>query len=219
MGSGLLLTTRFGNPIDPRNVQRFFQARATKADVPAIPGHASRRTCASLLVALDVHPSGGDDDPSAQQDRRDDGHLQPRVVDVDQGGTQAHRQPVRRRGPVNPAAVLLWLSAFAHAGRRPQGPSRVPTRATAAVLRAPASCTLVARTVFSEADGPAAIWGTGPNSLVLQSFSRWERVTGIEPALSAWELFELRGFVLGSWRVSRSRAAWSVPWMPAVMAR
>jgi len=41
--------------------------------------------------------------------------------------------------------------------------------------------------VFSEADGPAAIWGTGPNSLVLQRFSRLERVTGIEPALSAWE--------------------------------
>jgi integrase len=56
MGSGLLLTTRFGNPIDPRNVQRVFQARATKPDVPAIPVHASRRTCASLLVALNVHP-------------------------------------------------------------------------------------------------------------------------------------------------------------------
>src|ERR1035437_7233909 len=46
-----------------------------------------------------------------------------------------------------------------------------------------------------------------------------ERVTGIEPALSAWELCELMGFVLGSLRVSRPRAAWSVPWMPAVMAR
>jgi hypothetical protein len=53
MGSGLVLTTRFGNPIDPRNFQRFFQARATKADVPVIPVHASRRLCASLLgVAL-----------------------------------------------------------------------------------------------------------------------------------------------------------------------
>jgi len=37
--------------------------------------------------------------------------------------------------------------------------------------------------------------------------------------VSLGTLFELRGFVLGSWRVSRSRAAWSVPWMPAVMAR
>jgi len=57
------------------------------------------------------------------------------------------------------------------------------------------------------------------NSLMLQHFSRVERVTGIEPALSAWEPFELMGFVLGSLRVSWSRAAWSVPWMPAVMAR
>ena len=52
-----------------------------------------------------------------------------------------------------------------------------------------------------------------------QHFSRVERVTGIEPALSAWELFELMGLVLGSPRVSRPRAAGSVPWMPAVMAR
>jgi hypothetical protein len=57
------------------------------------------------------------------------------------------------------------------------------------------------------------------NALLLQRFSRMERVTGIEPALSAWELLELMGFVLGSVRVSRPRVAWSVPWMPAVMAR
>jgi len=30
----------------------------------------------------------------------------------------------------------------------------------------------------------------------LQRFSRVERVTGIEPALSAWELFELMGMCL-----------------------
>ena len=40
------------------------------------------------------------------------------------------------------------------------------------------------------------------NVQLRQRFSRLERVTGIEPALSAWELFELMGFVLGSWRVS-----------------
>jgi integrase len=56
MGSGLVLTTKYGTPIDPRNFQRFFQARAAKAGVPVIPVHATRRTCASLLVALDVHP-------------------------------------------------------------------------------------------------------------------------------------------------------------------
>jgi hypothetical protein len=57
------------------------------------------------------------------------------------------------------------------------------------------------------------------NCQLWQCFSRLERVTGIEPALSAWELLELYGYVLGSVRVSRSRAAWSVPRLPAVMAR
>jgi hypothetical protein len=50
-------------------------------------------------------------------------------------------------------------------------------------------CTLIARTVSSEADGPVTIRVTGPNSLGLQRFSRLEWVTGIEPALSAWEEF------------------------------
>ena len=43
-------------PDRPSNFQRLFQARAAKAEVPVIPVHATRRTCASLLVALDVHP-------------------------------------------------------------------------------------------------------------------------------------------------------------------
>jgi hypothetical protein len=57
------------------------------------------------------------------------------------------------------------------------------------------------------------------NLQLLQRISRVERVTGIEPALSAWELFELMGSALGSLRVSRSRAVWCGLWMPAVMAR
>src|SRR5450631_4627034 len=80
------------------------------------------------------------------------------------------------------------------------------------------------------AHGSSALLWSGPsptedgkmdftNPQLRQRFSRVERVTGIEPALSAWELFELMGFVLSSVRVSWSRAAWSVPWMPAVMAR
>ena len=42
--------------IDPRNFHRWFKARAVKAEVPVVSVHATRRTCASLLVALDVHP-------------------------------------------------------------------------------------------------------------------------------------------------------------------
>ncbi len=55
-GSGLVFTTRFGDALDPRNFHRYFKARAVKAGVPVISVHATRRTCASLLVALDVHP-------------------------------------------------------------------------------------------------------------------------------------------------------------------
>ncbi|ADU46575.1 tyrosine-type recombinase/integrase [Intrasporangium calvum] len=55
-GAGLVMTTRLGDPLDPRNFHRYFKARATKAGVPVISVHATRRTCASLLVALDVHP-------------------------------------------------------------------------------------------------------------------------------------------------------------------
>jgi integrase len=53
---GLVFTTRLGDPLDPRNFHRDFKSRAKKAGVPVIPVHATRRTCASLLVALDVHP-------------------------------------------------------------------------------------------------------------------------------------------------------------------
>ena len=54
--TGLVLTTRFGDPIDPRNFQRAFRSSVRRAGVPVIPVHSTRRTCASLLVALDAHP-------------------------------------------------------------------------------------------------------------------------------------------------------------------
>jgi integrase len=54
--SDLVLTTRYGTPIEPRNFTRSFKARCTKAGVRSIKVHTTRRTCASLLVALDVHP-------------------------------------------------------------------------------------------------------------------------------------------------------------------
>lgn len=54
--SSLVLTTRFGDAIDPRNFQRAFRSSIHRAGVPVIPVHSTRRTCASLLVALDAHP-------------------------------------------------------------------------------------------------------------------------------------------------------------------
>jgi integrase len=54
--TGLVVSTRYGLAVDPRNFHRAFTARCQAAGVPPSTVHATRRTCASLLVALDVHP-------------------------------------------------------------------------------------------------------------------------------------------------------------------
>lgn len=54
--TGLVFTTRYGLPYEPRNFYRQFRLRAAKANVPVVSVHSTRRTCASLLVELDVHP-------------------------------------------------------------------------------------------------------------------------------------------------------------------
>ncbi|WP_431473328.1 site-specific integrase [Ornithinimicrobium sp. W1665] len=53
---GLVFTTRLGDPVDPRNFHTAFKTRARRAGVPVVPVHATRQTCASLLVSMDVHP-------------------------------------------------------------------------------------------------------------------------------------------------------------------
>jgi integrase len=53
---GLVFTGRYGMPIDPRTVNRAFSARCNVAGVRRITVHDARRTCASLLADLDVHP-------------------------------------------------------------------------------------------------------------------------------------------------------------------
>ncbi len=55
-GAGLVFTSRLGTPVEPRNFHRDFRARSAKAGVPPMSVHSTRHTCASLLVALDVHP-------------------------------------------------------------------------------------------------------------------------------------------------------------------
>ena len=54
--SGLFTTGRFGTAVEPRTFDRAFALRVQKAGVPRITVHDARRTCASLLVDLDVHP-------------------------------------------------------------------------------------------------------------------------------------------------------------------
>ena len=51
-----MFTTSVGTPFEPRNFNRRFEARRVKAGLRKITVHDVRRTCASLLAALDVHP-------------------------------------------------------------------------------------------------------------------------------------------------------------------
>jgi hypothetical protein len=53
---GLVFTTRYGTPIEPRNFNRSFDYRIAKAGVRRITVHGTRKTCVTLLAALDVHP-------------------------------------------------------------------------------------------------------------------------------------------------------------------
>lgn len=53
---GLVFTTASGRPVEPSNFRRSFATACAKAGVRKIHVHATRKTCASLLVALDVHP-------------------------------------------------------------------------------------------------------------------------------------------------------------------
>lgn len=54
--TGFVITTRAGTPFEPRNFNRRFEARCARAGVRRITVHDARRTCATLLAALDVHP-------------------------------------------------------------------------------------------------------------------------------------------------------------------
>jgi integrase-like protein len=51
-----VFSTANGRPIEPRNLKRSFDKRCKLAGVRQIKIHDTRRTCGSLLSALDVHP-------------------------------------------------------------------------------------------------------------------------------------------------------------------
>jgi integrase len=80
-GGKLIFTTKWGTPIEPRNFNRSWDARCAKAGVRKITVHDGRRTCATLLVDLDVHPRGGHADPSPCADRGDHGDLRPSILE------------------------------------------------------------------------------------------------------------------------------------------
>jgi integrase len=54
--TGFVFTTRYGTPIEPRNFNRYWDRRCDLASVRRITLRDARRTCASLLADLDVHP-------------------------------------------------------------------------------------------------------------------------------------------------------------------
>ncbi|MDP4504016.1 tyrosine-type recombinase/integrase [Nonomuraea turcica] len=54
--TGLVFTTASGRPIEPSHFRRSFANAGEKSRVRRIHVHATRKTCASLLVALNVHP-------------------------------------------------------------------------------------------------------------------------------------------------------------------
>jgi integrase len=54
--SGLVITTRYGTPYEPRNFLRHFVLRCSAAGLRYIKPHGMRRTRASPLAALDVRP-------------------------------------------------------------------------------------------------------------------------------------------------------------------
>jgi integrase len=55
-GPRFVFTGRYGTPVDPRTFNRKFTARCVTAGVRHQTVHDARRTCATLLVDLDVHP-------------------------------------------------------------------------------------------------------------------------------------------------------------------
>jgi len=56
INTGLVFTTRRGTAVEPRNFSRSFDRCIIRAQVPRITVHGTRKTCGSLLAALDVHP-------------------------------------------------------------------------------------------------------------------------------------------------------------------
>ncbi|MCX4748087.1 tyrosine-type recombinase/integrase [Kitasatospora sp. NBC_01287] len=54
--SDLVFTTKYGTPVEPRNFNRRFEFRCQQAGVRLIRVHDTRKTCGTLLAALDVHP-------------------------------------------------------------------------------------------------------------------------------------------------------------------
>ena len=54
--SGYVFGTAWGTPMEPRNLTRSWERLCKRLQIRAVPLHALRHTCVSLLLALGVHP-------------------------------------------------------------------------------------------------------------------------------------------------------------------
>jgi integrase len=53
---GFVFGTRWGTPLEPRNLTRMFRALCTERGIRPVRLHDLRHTCVSLLLSLGVHP-------------------------------------------------------------------------------------------------------------------------------------------------------------------
>src|SRR5918992_3611847 len=133
-------TTRYGTPVDPRNFNRTFDERCRKADVRRIKVHDTRRTCATLLAVLDVHPRVTMRILRHASDRRNHGCLHRGLRREDPAGDQAAGQETRHvavaalcsctrsEAPFHPRkGALTWVGV---AGFEPTTSSSRTKRAT-----------------------------------------------------------------------------------------
>lgn len=127
--SGLVFTTRYGLPIDPRNFHRMFKERAIAAGVPAVSVHSTRHVCASSRRTRGAS-QGRHAGPATQPDRSHHGYLLP-------SGRGRH---ARRSQPTWLSAVRVSLSKI-----RPAPRERWRPRARAWEIALPRERTIPAR--------------------------------------------------------------------------
>jgi integrase len=54
--TGYIFGTRWGTPLEPRNLTRMFGKLCDDHGISRVPLHGLRHTCVSLLLALGIHP-------------------------------------------------------------------------------------------------------------------------------------------------------------------
>ena len=122
--TGLVFTTRYGTPIEPRNFNRSFDYRIAQAAVRRINVHGTRKTCGTAASGPRRAPARGHADPQAQPHSRHDGDLHRGDLKSHQGRSQASWRRAESAWRLNPASPTrdLLLAKYARTvgyGRSP----------------------------------------------------------------------------------------------------